>query len=181
MNHHKHYLDEKRGRIISPGSEREPASEPADSRAPGWTTCQCLKTASNRTSWKSSSILVWKSTIFSSLKPKLGAYFCTMQCPQQGPGVRGWEVVPLSTPKWPHNSVPRHRHPLLLENCFFNLFVIFNVHLYVPTESELCTDPWHSLDNIPHVPATSKWVERGEAMECVESCRSTVKSEDITG
>lgn len=123
---------------------------------------------------------------FSSLKPKLaskhtGAYFCTVQCLQQGPGVRGWGIVPLSTPKWPHNSVPRHHHPLLLANCFLNLSVTFNPHLHVPTEPELCTAPWHSLGNIPHVPATSKWVERGDAMECVESCRSTVKREDITG
>lgn len=45
-----------------------------------------------------------KSTFFSSLKPKLaskhtGTYFCTVQCLQQGPGVRGWGIVPLSTPK----------------------------------------------------------------------------------
>lgn len=186
MNPHKHLLGEKWGRIVSPRSEREPAPEPAGSRAPGWTTHQYLKTASNRTCWKSSSILVWKSTFFSSLKPKLaskhtGAYFCTVQCLQQGPGVRGWGIVPLSTPKWPHDSVPRHRHPLLLANCFLNLSVTFNPHLHVPTEPELCTAPWHSLGNIPHVPATSKWVERGDTMECVESCRSTVKREDITG
>lgn len=61
------------------------------------------------------------------------------------------------------------------------LSVMFNPHPHIPTELELSTAPQHSLDNIPHVPATSKQVERGEAMECTESCRSTVKSEDITG
>lgn len=102
----------------------EPASEPAVSKAPGWTACQCLKTASNRTCWKSSSILVWKSTFFSSFKPKLAskhtcAYFCTVKCLQWGPGARGWGTVPLSTPKWSHDSVPRHRHPCCWQTSFW--------------------------------------------------------------
>lgn len=135
MNHHKRFLDEKWGRIISPRSEREPASEPAGSRAPGWTTCQCLRTASNRTCWKSSSILVWKSTFFSSLKPKLVP--TSAQCSVYN-GARGWGIVPLSTPRW---FCPQTSPPLLLANCFWNLSVTFNPHLHVPTEQSFAQLP----------------------------------------
>lgn len=181
MNHHKHFLDEKWGRIISPRSESEPASKPAGSRAPGWTPRQCLKTASNRTCWKSSSILVWKSNFFSSLKPK-------WHLSTQVPNCAQWSVYSGDLVSedgalflFPHPSAHSILFPdIATPYCWQTASELtFNPH--IPTESELCTAPQHSLDNIPHVPATSKMVERGEAMECMESCRSTVKSEDITG
>lgn len=145
MNHHKHFLDEKWGTIISPRSEKEPASKPAGSRVPGWTTHQYLKTASNNL-LEMLFHFGLKIHYFSSLKPNpaskhTAAYFCTVQCLQQGPGVRGWGIdCSLSTPKWLHNSVPRHRHPPLLAICFLKSYLwCFNPHLHVPTESVLCS------------------------------------------